>query len=113
MCFYDMLLALKDRLVSWGIYERFEQDYVNYALHFSLWNLNTLRGDAKRALYTKLKEAWFEQLQISNRPKDYFYRSWEYAQMRRILSRPYGKLTELESKLQRVRTFAEHLLLRR
>ena len=113
MCFYDMLLALRDQLRTWGIYERFERDYINYALHFSLWNLNTLHGEVKKELYCKLKDAWFEQLDLLKRPKVYFYRGWEYGQMRRIMCHPYGKLTELESKLQRVRTFALHFLLRK
>lgn len=37
-CFHDALSALKKRLVDEGIFWELEQDYINYALHFSLWH---------------------------------------------------------------------------
>ncbi len=37
-----LLKKLKQGLVEHGIYKEVEQDYTNYALHFSLWNLNTV-----------------------------------------------------------------------
>ena len=40
-CFYNALTALRDRLKQEGIYQEVEKDYINYALHFALWNLNT------------------------------------------------------------------------
>lgn len=50
------LNALKDALTAHGNFWEFEQDYINYALHFSLWNLDTITGPNKERLYNKLKK---------------------------------------------------------
>lgn len=54
-CFYNALSALRDRLKTEGIYEEVERDYINYALHFALWNLNTLAEPTHQKLFDKLK----------------------------------------------------------
>ena len=59
-CFYHALTALKQRLVDEGIYKELEKDYINYALHFSLWNLNTLAEPTYSKLYDKLKNEWWQ-----------------------------------------------------
>ena len=91
MCFYDALIALRDQLKAWGLYERFEQDYINYALHFSLWNLNTLSDPTKKKLYNQLRNGWFKELGIVAYPKDMFYHRGEYAQYVQIMKFPYNK----------------------
>lgn len=88
-CFYNALLALRTQLVSWGLYERFEQDYINYALHFSLWNLNTLKNPTKKKLYYQLKSDWFFELGILGYPKEKFYNQSEYKQFETIMKYPY------------------------
>ena len=40
--FYHMLLALRQMLKDHGLYTEIEKDYINYALHFSLWNLSLI-----------------------------------------------------------------------
>lgn len=91
MCFYDALIALRDQLKAWGLYERFEQDYINYALHFSLWNLNTLSGPTKKKLYNQLRKEWFKAIGIVDYPKERFYHRGEYAQYQQIMKLPYSK----------------------
>ena len=91
MCFYDALNALRDQLKAWGLYERFEQDYINYALHFSLWNLNTLQDPTKKKLYNQLRKEGFKELGIVDYPKDKFYHRGEYAQYVQIMRLPYSK----------------------
>ena len=112
-CFYQMLVALKEQLITWGLYQRFEQDYINYALHFSLWNLNTLHGKAKTDLYNRLKNEWFDHLLITQKPRRYFYSGREYAQMRRILHFSYSRLTDIDSIIQRILTLLIHRFLHR
>lgn len=94
MCFYDALVALRQQLKAWGLYERFEQDYVNYALHFSLWNLNTLKEPTRRELYNQLRKAWFGELGIVDYPAKNFYNRNEYAQYVQIMKFPYSKLLQ-------------------
>ncbi len=72
-CFYYALTALRDHLKNRGLYERFERDFINYALHFSLWNINSLKGDSYYLLYDKLKQEWFEELGITQKQEGYFY----------------------------------------
>lgn len=72
-CFYHALTALRDQLKKWGLYERFERDFINYSLHFSLWNVNSLKGNSYFLLYEKLKTEWFADLGITGKPEGYFY----------------------------------------
>ncbi len=84
-CFYDALVALKQQLLSWGIYERFHRDYINYCVHFSLWNLETLARPAHTLLYNKLRDEWFESLGVLQYDKDFFYNEKEYSEYRWIV----------------------------
>lgn len=77
-CFYDALIALRKRLQDENIYWELEQDFINYALHFSLWNLRTLAAPTKQMLQEKLCNAWFNELGISKQEASYFYNKEEY-----------------------------------
>ena len=79
-CFYDALTALRERLKQENIYWELEQDYINYALHFCLWNLNTLAEPTHKLLEEKLQREWFAALGISEKPGEYFYNRDEYSQ---------------------------------
>lgn len=94
ICFYDALIALREQLKVWGLYERFDQDYINYALHYSLWNLNTLSEPTKRKLYNQLRKEWFKELGIVDYPREKFYHRGEYAQYVQIMRLPYSKLLQ-------------------
>ena len=83
-CFYDALCALRDYLKKNGIYDRLERDFINYAVHFSLWNLNTIAGSCRELLYSKLHKEWLKDLGITDRPSDYFYDAKEYCQIRDV-----------------------------
>lgn len=85
-CFYNALTALRDVLKEKGLYEELKKDFVNYAVHFSLWNLNTITGECYEKLYTKLHEEWFRELEVTGHDEDYFYNKEEYKQLADILS---------------------------
>lgn len=85
-CFYDALTALKKRLEDEGIFWELERDYVNYALHFSLWNLNTLAEPTHQMLKEKLCSEWFDNLGISGKSEEYFYNRGEYAQFTELMN---------------------------
>ena len=84
-CFYNALLALREELKKAGIYEEIEQSYINYALHFSLWNLNTITGPAYKKLYDSLRTEFFQELGITQHARDFFWHKGEYEQYLRIL----------------------------
>ena len=83
-CFYDALLALRKRLQQEGLYRETEKDYINYALHFSLWNINTLAEPTKSILIDKMKKEWFEELGIKGKNEEYFYNKKEYKQYKKL-----------------------------
>lgn len=85
-CFYKALLALRQQLKDWGLYERFESDFVNYSLHFALWNLTTLRGPSYALLYNKLHDEWFQELGVAGRDEACFYSLEEYNKLQSILT---------------------------
>lgn len=83
-CFYNALCALRDRLKAEGIYKELEKDYINYALHFALWNLNTLAEPTHQKLFDKLKNEWWKDLGVEGKDKDYFYNKKEFEQYEKL-----------------------------
>lgn len=84
-CFYDALTALRSRLKKENIYWELEQDFINYALHFSLWNLNSLAEPTHQMLKEKLCTEWFAALGITDKPESYFYSLSEYEQYKMLM----------------------------
>ncbi len=101
--FYKALLAMRERLKSWGLYERYERDFVNYALHFSLWHLTTLSGDAYEKLFARLNESWWHELGIEQHGEDkaYFYNPNDYDLYRQVkIETPCGLQYFLRMKME-------------
>ena len=86
-CFYDALTALRQRLTDEGLFQKLEQDYVDYALHFSLWNLNTLAEPTHRMLEEKLRSDWFRELGLTDKPDSWFETPLEFTQYKWIVGR--------------------------
>lgn len=95
-CFYQALWALKQVLTEHDLYEELKRDFINYALHFCLWNLNTISGNCYSKLYTKLRESWFQELEITGHNADYFYMEKEYRQFQKIMKYTFE---EYETKI--------------
>lgn len=91
-CFHEALVALKNNLDKFGLYYELEQDYINYALHFSLWNINTLTGPKKEVLFDKLKNEWFAEMGISDKSADYFYNKKEYKNYEEIRDKSFKEV---------------------
>lgn len=83
-CFYNALTALRERLKKEVIYDEVEKDYINYALHFALWNLNTLAEPTHQKLFDKLKNEWWKDLGVQGKPRDYFYNKKEFDQYEKL-----------------------------
>ena len=84
-CFHDALCALKTALKEYDLYDELERDFINYALHFSLWNLNTITGACYDTLYDKLRREWFQEFGITDHGEEYFDDPKEYRQFREIM----------------------------
>ena len=94
-CFYNALIALREALINHGNFWEYEQDYINYALHFSLWNLDTITGDKKKLLYDQLKKEWFAELGVKGRKEKYFYNKGEFNKFRMIMKGSLEKYLKL------------------
>lgn len=86
-CFYDALLALRQRLIREDRYWELEKDYINYSLHFCLWHLNSLAEPTHTLLKQKLRSEWFTELGITDKPGSYFYNHAEYSQYLKLQKR--------------------------
>lgn len=84
-CFYTALLALRARLIQWGLFERYEQDFVNYCVVLARWQLETLAQPVRDILVYMLGRAWFEQLGVTGRDESYFYDKKNYAFYRSVM----------------------------
>lgn len=85
-CFYEALLDIHKQLVECHLYKRYERDFINYSLNFSLWHLTTLTGEAYFQLYDKLRHEWWAELGVSGRKSDYFYSIYHYNLYQTILN---------------------------
>ena len=113
-CFYKALLALRQQLRDWNLYDRFERDFVNYSLHFSLWQLTTVRGDAYYKLYDKLAQEWLDELGVTGQDKRYFYAPEQYDTLQHLLTVSAGdflfdRLDETALTLEDVKRERNHL----
>lgn len=112
MCFYNALIALRDQLNTWGLYQRFEQDYLNYCVHFSLWNLNTLAEPTRTKLYNQLRDEWFRELGVLDHPMEYFYNRKEYLEFRSVYEHPADWKPNLQQSRQQEKLQDQSLIKR-
>lgn len=90
-CFYLALNQLKLFLVKNNLYELYKMDFINYALHFSLWQLNTLDRLSCQQIYDKLKFEWFNEFEIDTLRQSNVYRLKEFKQYQNIKNLPFEK----------------------
>lgn len=90
-CFYVALVEMQKQLKDRRLYERLEKAFVNWSLNFSLWQLNTMVGDAYEKTYNLLKKEGFERLDITRHDRSYFYNEKEYNQFLRVFTTPFEK----------------------
>ena len=87
-CFYIALLAMQRELKRLNLYPKLEKAFVNWALNFSLWQLNSMQGEAYRNTYNLLRREGFEQMDITRHARSYFYNEKEYMQFLKIFTTP-------------------------
>ena len=88
-CFNHALCALRDALQRDGSFEQYERAFVNYSLHFTLWNLYTLEWPTQELLYYKLKLVWLDELGLPGHEETYYDDRSEYEALQKILEKPY------------------------
>lgn len=84
-CFHEALDALEKYLREKGVYPQLEKCFINYCVHFSLWNLNSITGETYALLYEAIRNEYFPQWDIARRSDEYFDSKGEIGQARRII----------------------------
>lgn len=107
-CFYHALCALRQQLKDWGVYDQLEQDFINYSLNFSLWQLTTIRGSAYFKICDKLCSEWAADLGITAHDETYFYNQEDYQKLQQLLDCGaeeflFRELDEARSQLEALR----------
>ena len=95
-------------MIEHQIYEKYEQDFINYCLNFSLWHLDTITGHSYSLLYNALKETWLKRLGVLNHTENYFYNINNYARIAIILNNSpedilFSKILQLERENNRLK----------
>ena len=99
--FLYALSALKEFMIKQDIYFRYQRDFINYCLNFSLWHLDTIKGHSYGLLYQALKQEWFQKFGITEHEKSYFYDQCNFDRVLEILSKsPEDLLFERIQKLE-------------
>lgn len=89
-CFHEALDALENYLRKNGVYDALEKCFINYCVHFSLWNLNSITGETYALLYNAIRDEYFPQWNIAGRADDFFDSKGELGQARRIIEMPFA-----------------------
>ena len=105
---YHSLLALAAELRAAGLYNELERSFVNHALHYLIWNLATLPGQAFEQLYLLLKAEGFSALGIAGREPSYFFNPEHYDTYLKILENQ--PIDFLQSELHRLRGQVDALI---
>lgn len=84
--FLFALDALEKFLKAKGLYKQFKQDFINYVLSFSLWHLETLRGNSIGLLYNALRNKWYLKFGVLSEDKGYFYNEEHYDKLQNIIN---------------------------
>ncbi len=71
-CFYEACKALQDELRKMGVYGKLEKGFVNWALHFCFWNLDTIEGSAYEKVYDLLCGECSERFGFFSHGREYY-----------------------------------------
>ncbi|NLP45229.1 MAG: glycosyltransferase [Peptococcaceae bacterium] len=83
-CYYIALLKLKKKLVELNMYDTVKRSFVNWAIDFCLWNLNSISGLPHLKIYEQLYYYGFREFDIDDQPSYYFYNDTHFAQYLKI-----------------------------
>jgi|GEM_PF-465458 len=70
--FYNALFALRETLIDNNIHDELEKDFINYALHFTIWNYKTLAKPTQKLMGNAIRSGRFIELGIHGKPESYF-----------------------------------------
>ena len=84
--FYYDLVKTREFMILMDVYEKYRQHFINYALDQYLWQLNAVKEDAAKRLLYKLKNEWFEELEILDYGSEFYENESDYEQFIDIMN---------------------------
>ena len=108
-CFYKALIALRDGLRREKLYDRYERDFVNYSVRFTLWNLYTISWPKQEVMFYLLKHAWLSELGITGKEETYFDDQQEYKDICKVLYGEYAEMFPLGDHKAEIAALKEEL----
>ena len=86
-CCWQAIDAIRQELIKRKQYTLVEQSFINWALHFLLWNVHTMQGQSKEMLIMAMREQYFEELGLSKYSRSFFYNQNEYREYLQIVQK--------------------------
>ena len=77
-CCWQAIHAIREELLARNQYKMVEQSFVNWAVHFLLWNVRTLKDSSKEKLMEEIRTKYSKTLQFASYKPEYFYDKKEY-----------------------------------
>ena len=104
-CCWQAAAAIQQELKKRNQYEVVEQSFVNWALHFLLWNAHTLKDASRDKLVSAMRNQYFVVLELEKYSASFFYSQSEYKEYLHILK--HGKT--MQSQTYAVRRVLQHI----
>lgn len=113
-CFYLGLQAMQNELLASNDYATYQKAFVNWALEFSLWHLNTMKGTAYCNAYKLLRDVAFAEFRVTETPEEDFYNQKQFSQYKEIMENDIetallNKVSTLENELEQLKSEKEKL----
>lgn len=90
---YKAHLELKKSLMEWGIYDEVKQSFVNCAVTFLRFYYDKVKKfEVFEYLHDKYKNEIFNEYEVVNAPKEYFYDERVYMWLRQVIENSAGEL---------------------
>lgn len=83
-CFYVASQALKQELMEMGIYDEVEKSFLNWYLHFSFWNLDTLTGKSFKKVYLLIKNTIIPEIGLEKYEESFFRQDGLYQKAMKV-----------------------------
>lgn len=99
-CFYKALKAVRDFMEKEGLFAEREQDFVNYCVHFCLWQLENMKGESRTQLARHLYKTGWQELGIAGKTSSYFYHQNEYDKLRGLIRAEANEEIKAQEKHQ-------------
>ena len=94
-CCWQAINAIREDLLVRNQYKLVEQSFVNWAVHFLLWNVRTLKDSSKEKLMEEIRAKYSKTLEFASYKPEYFYDKKEYQEFLAICqSGEHAKIQE-------------------